>query len=80
MRSDRRRCFIPIIDSLLGSTTMRPRDRSNRLLDYRAMPAPKLPLNSADELTSEDCAAQRLNRLSCGQRLNGGCSILRRGQ
>ena len=27
------------------------RDRSNRLLDYRAAPAPKLPLNSAVELT-----------------------------
>jgi len=27
------------------------RDRSNRLLDYRATPAPKLTFNSADELT-----------------------------
>src|ERR1700722_3232832 len=29
----------------------RARDRSNRLLDYRAAPAPKLLLNSAVELT-----------------------------
>src|SRR3984885_12383170 len=36
-----------------------PRDRSNRLLDYLATPAPKLPLNSADELTPELDAAQR---------------------
>jgi len=27
------------------------RDRSNRLLDYRAAPASKLPLNNADERT-----------------------------
>ena len=52
MRDDKRRQFIPIIDSLLGSPKTQPRDRSNRGLDCRATPASKLPLNSAEELTS----------------------------
>jgi hypothetical protein len=44
------------------------RDRSNRLLDYRAAPAPKLPLNSADQLTPSLARRKDLKALSCGQR------------
>jgi len=36
VRCIKRRHFIPIIDSLLGPPKMRPRDRSNRLLDVCA--------------------------------------------
>src|SRR5580700_709989 len=57
------------------------RDRSNRLLDYRAAPAPKLPLNSADELTPSLPRRKDHKALSCcGPALNGGCSILRQRQ
>ena len=45
-----------------------PRDRSNRLLDCRAMPASQLPVNNTDELTPERQAPQRLDRQARDQR------------
>jgi len=56
------------------------RDRSNRLLDYRAAPASKLPFNGADELTPSLARRKDLKALSCGPALNGGCVILRQRQ
>src|ERR1700722_8394835 len=57
-----------------------PRDRSNRLLDCRAAPAPKLPLNGADELTPSLALCKLPTPSSLQPSLNGDRSILRRAQ